>query len=343
VLLVSLASALLGWFEPAASVLHAIGAFGPAAFVAAVEAMAHLPGAEVAVRAPLPAGIAWYGVLGALVWALGRREASSLDQPARAWSASTALLGVTAAGLWFIVLTPAEPFASITVLDVGQGEAILLRDGGASVLVDVGPPDGAAVRALSRVDAGRDIDAIVVTHTDLDHAGGLENVLRRYEVGDVLAGDTALPGRRIDIGDRIRISDRMWLEVLSPPVATARGFHATDNNGSLVLMVTVGDRRVLLTADIEADAEGWLVESGIDLHADALVVPHHGSLTSSTAAFIDAVAPSIAVISVGGNPYGHPHPEVLERYVGIELVRTDEDGDVTLATDGERLWLRTGR
>ena len=109
-------------------------------------------------------------------------------------------------------------------------------------------------------------------------------------------------------------------------------------------MVTIGDLRVLLPGDIEAPAERWLVGSGIDLRADALVLPHHGSKTSTTEAFLDAVDPAVAIVSVGAsNPHGHPHEEVLARLEDVLLLRTDEHGDVTLSSDGERLWVRPSR
>ena len=111
-----------------------------------------------------------------------------------------------------------------------------------------------------------------------------------------------------------------------------------------MLLVTIGERRILLPADIEAPAEQWLASSGLDLRADALVLPHHGSRTSSSERFVEAVQPRVAIASVGArNPHGHPHPEVVARYAAIVLYRTDEHGDVTLRSDGERLWLRSSR
>ncbi|MDO9445060.1 MAG: hypothetical protein Q7K37_07045, partial [Dehalococcoidia bacterium] len=153
-----------------------------------------------------------------------------------------------------------------------------------------------------------------------------------------------LDGGGIDIGDRVRLGDRVSIEVLAPPVATRGRAHASSNDASLVLLVTVGERRILLPADIEASAEAWLIESGQPLAADVLVVPHHGSRTSSTPAFVEAVAPAVAVVSAGaGNPFGHPLPEVLSRYEGAAVLRTDLHGNVTLSSDGERLWWRTER
>ncbi len=149
-----------------------------------------------------------------------------------------------------------------------------------------------------------------------------------------------MPRREIDIGDRIRVSERVEIEVLGPPVDTIPATLASGNDTSLVLLVRIGTRRILLPADIERAGERWLVDSGLDLRADALIVPHHGSATSSTRAFLDAVQPRVAVVSVGAhNPYGHPVPEVIARYVGVHLYRTDESGDIALRSDGDRLWI----
>ena len=343
-LLVAVAAALLGWLEPVAAFLHLAGAYAPAAFVAAAGVMAELPAAVVEVRAPLAVGAAWYAALAAAAWMLGRREPAQI-QPggARSGFAGAVALRLAAAGLWLAVLTPSDDLASVTVLDVGQGQAVLVRDGGAALLIDAGPPDGAVLRALARVTDARSLDAVVLSHDDADHVGGLRELERRLRVGVVL-GDGIAGTSPLDIGDRIRLTARTTIEVLSPPVVTAGRAHRSDNNRSLVLLVRIGEVRVLVPADIEAPAEEWLVGSGLNLRADALVLPHHGSKSSSSAAFIEAVRPRIAIASAGAsNRHGHPHPDVLARYEDVLLFRTDEHGDVTLRSDGVRLWVRSAR
>ncbi len=338
-------TALLGFIDPFADAFGATARFVPAAFVATVDVLARLPGGELTVRAPLAAGAGWYAALIAGVWALQRGEAPVLAPSARSGFATTTALAAISGGLWLAVLAPAQPYAAVTVLDAGRGLAVLIEDGDSRVLVDTGPPDGAIVEALSRAGVRGRIEAVVITHDHLDHRGGLRELQLRFDIDRVLGGADATqapPVEVVDIGDRIRLSARTTIEVLSPPIATAGRRHRSENDRSLVLLVTIGERRILLTADIEAPAEQWLLASGTDLRADVLVVAHHGSNSSSTRDFLDAVQPSVAVIPAG---FPDPHPAVLARLGGggVLIFRTDLDGDVTLLSDGKRLWAGSSR
>jgi competence protein ComEC len=148
----------------------------------------------------------------------------------------------------------------------------------------------------------------------------------------------------VNAGDRFDV-DGVTVEVLWPP----RPSHApvtSGNNDSVVLRLVYGSVAVLLTGDIEQAAENALVESGVNLRADVLKVPHHGSKTSSTEAFIDAVQPRCVVISVGERSrFGHPHAAVVNRYVerGVRLLQTGRDGTVTVETDGRSFEVTTFR
>jgi competence protein ComEC len=350
-------AALLGG-TPAGDLLGPALALPPRAFLWIVETIASLPSTEIPLRLPLVAGIVFTGLLVAVTARLAgvargvaeREDTPGLEPGAHTGIAVTTGLAVVTIGLWWAALTPGSEHPSIVVLDVGQGLAVLARDGDATLLIDTGPPDAAVMSALGRAGVARRIDAVALTHADADHAGGLSELMRRLDVGAVYveaatvdAYDVAvLP---LTIGDRITVG-RIVAEVLAPPVATRDHRLASPNEASLVLMLTVGDRRVLVTGDIETAAEDWLVRTGLRLRADVLVVPHHGSRTSSSPAFVDAVAPAVAVIPVGRNSYGHPHEEVLARYAAdpqIVVYRTDEHGSVTFRTDGDRLWLSTAR
>lgn len=352
--LVAAVATLVGTIEPLALLLRPVLAIVPAAFIGVVRLFAEVPAAEFPVTAPLLVGAAWYVGLGAVIWWFDRRAGPPqvLEAGGRSGLGWSVGLATVAVGLWLLVLQSPDDRARLTVLDVGQGLAVLVEDGGQVVLIDAGPPDGVVVQALpGRI--GR-LDAVVLTHSDSDHAGGVGLVLERMGVGVVLASDRTwtdlvsesvvpVAGGSLDIGDELRLSERTSIEVLSPPVVAVGRTHGSDNNGSLVLLVSIGERRVLVTADIQQAAEQWLVESGRELGADVLVVPHHGSKSSSTLEFIAAVDPLVAVVPVGGNAYGHPSAEVLARYSGVSVYRTDEDGSVVVTSDGVRLWVRGER
>ncbi len=349
-LVIATIAALTGWLTPVAALLHLVAAPVPAMFIATVEAFARIPSASVPTQLTPALVVAGYTAVGALLWYAQRKARSTTNDRVLSVRASlpvrTFALATVTVALWLLVLAPADDLASITVLDVGQGLAVLVRDGGASVLVDAGPPDGAVLAALARAGQRKPLDALVLSHNDTDHTGGTAEVLRRVGAQRVLAAPRVpaklAPGLdAIDIGNRVTLSPRVSIEVLAPATRTTPATIEGDNNLGLVLMVHIGDRRILLPADIEAPTERWLTTNGTSLRADAIVVPHHGSNTSSTPALLRAVAPRLALISVGArNSYGHPAPAVLERYAGTPVHRTDQVGDITLRTDGARLWVR---
>ena len=248
---------------------------------------------------------------------------------------------------------PAPGVAWVTVLDVGQGLAVLVRTANHALVYDTGPSYGPesdsgarVIVPLLRAQGVTRLDAMVVSHQDIDHLGGARSVLEALEVDrfisslesdhDLLA-QAALP-RRCVRGDRWEW-DGVRFELLHPASEDyARGTRG--NNLSCVLRVSAGANTVLLTADIERAAESLITgREGGSLRADFLLVPHHGSRTSSSAAFLDAVAPRWAVVPAGyRNRFRHPNAEVLERYRarGTKLLRTDLDGAVTvrLASEG---------
>ncbi len=236
----------------------------------------------------------------------------------------------------------------LLLLDVGQGDAILLRDGERAVLVDGGgwPSGDLGGRVLvpALVAAGvRRLDAVVLTHPDADHCAGLVDVARYLAVAEVALGPgwresacaaelVALPAVRWRVlwrGESWRVG-RWRLTVLAPPPGQRRG----NNDRSLVLRAEVHGRRVLLTGDIEAAAERRLLSrGGGELAAEVLKVAHHGSKTSTSAAFLAAVSPRLALISAGPrNAYGHPHPTVVERLRqrAVRVLRSDRSGAVRL-------------
>jgi competence protein ComEC len=240
-------------------------------------------------------------------------------------------------------LAPAAPAAGeawITTLDVGQGLAVLVRTANRTLLFDAGPaygPDadsgGRIVVPLLRGAGIRGVDLLVLSHEDFDHLGGALTVLESLEVqalasslspGHALHSLVAAP-RRCQAGHGWEW-DGVRFEFLHPQPGWES---ARRNNQSCVLRVEAGAASMLLTGDIERAAEGVLVEK--IRRTDVLLVPHHGSRTSSSAEFIAALAPRWAIVPAGyRNRFGHPAREVLERYAraGVPLLRTDMDGAV---------------
>jgi len=235
---------------------------------------------------------------------------------------------------------PAVGEAWITALDVGQGLAVVVRTANRALLYDAGPafgPEadsgGRIVAPLLRAKGVRGLDLLVLSHEDLDHLGGALTVLETFEVaamasslprGHALNNLVAMPAR-CAAGTRWQW-DGVDFEFLHPQPGRE---WARRNNQSCVLRVATAGASILLTGDIERAAEGVLLQEKIT--SDVLLVPHHGSRTSSSEEFIAAVAPRWAVVPAGyRNRFGHPAREVLERYgaAGVPVLRTDLDGAV---------------
>ncbi|MFH1430223.1 MAG: MBL fold metallo-hydrolase [Candidatus Uhrbacteria bacterium] len=238
------------------------------------------------------------------------------------------------------------------VLDVGQGDAILLDGPGddAEVLVDGGPDGTVLLRAL-RKQLGRDrtLNLVVLTHPHEDHVAGLVDVLERYDVKRVLITGVAHTTRSYR-SFLERIADQQIptdvaiaglhedvapfdIEVLAPLEDLQGTTLAELNLTSIILMVSMGDRRMLLTGDAETPVEESLLERGVSLAADVLKVGHHGSQTASSAAFLESVHPTDAIISVGArNQFGHPHRRTLKRLerIGAVVWNTSVNGDVVV-------------
>ncbi len=190
-------------------------------------------------------------------------------------------------------------------------------------------------------------------------------MLNRYRVDDVLAGwpdvDAALYPQwrktleehrilpiRLFAGYRIQLDQDISLEVLHPPGAAEPGKFTDANNNGLVLRLVYREVSILLTADIEAEAERRLLDATNPLKSDVLKIAHHGSKTSTTAPFLQEVRPSLAIISAGAdNRFGHPHAEVVSRLqhtVGDRnIYRTDQNGDTEVISDGTTFWVKTQR
>lgn len=248
------------------------------------------------------------------------------------------------------------PF-TLTALDVGQGDATLLRTAQVAVLVDAGDPDADIVRLLRHEGVDR-LDLLIVTHAHLDHVGGAPAVLAAMPVSvlwmhpvpdahPVVAEHHAalreaelrgVPVRGPPEGASVALGD-LVLEVLGPPPGRPYDWTRGElNNTSIVLRATVASAgSVLLAGDAEREAQADLLANHRDrLRADVLVVPHHGSRTSDPG-FLLATGASLATISVGrGNRHGHPAVEIVDALeaAGMDVRRTDRDGTVRIGLAG---------
>lgn len=244
--------------------------------------------------------------------------------------------------------------ASLHLLDVGQGDAILLRSGSTDILVD-GGPDATVVQRLGAVRPfwDRTLEALILTHPQRDHLAGLLPLLERERIGLVLLprlpaeSDLArafiaevirrgVPVRFAAVGQRIA-AGRLRLTVLAPDARARALGRKNPNNGGIVLRADIaGGFSALLTGDIERPAEHLLVERSVAaLDVDVLKVAHHGSKTSTTARLVRAASPLLALVSAGaGNRFGHPHAAVLGRLRAVPLLRTDRHGTVSLLERG---------
>jgi len=261
-----------------------------------------------------------------------------------------------------IILSAAFPCFSGTLtahfIDVGQGDSVFIETESVSILVDGG--DSAAGPAVNEylLSLGvNSLDLVVASHPHADHIGGLIPVLQTFPAEEVIdpgAVHTTVTFERylntIDeqeipftvgrSGMKRRFEDGLVLRILHP--ADIEGWDL--NNASLVTSITYDEVTLLLTGDVEAPAEQEMILRGEELQSQVLKIPHHGSSSSTTDVFLEAVSPQAAVIMCGEeNPYGHPHREVLERLYGrgIELYRTDLHGTVRVVTDGRKISIET--
>ena len=298
--------------------------------------MSNLPAAVWQQHAP-PGWTVLVAVAGAIVLLLPR------GFPLR-WTGLAAFLPL------FLAAPPPLPEGEleVTVLDVGHGLAVVARTRHHALLFDSGPAYGPQADAGNRMivpylrAAGvKALDMLIVSHDDIDHYGGASSVLQAMPVAQLLTSVPDLDPLRFEADKSAHcFAGQSWewdsvrFDMLHPTRDSYDDASIKDNNRGCVLRIATRHGAVLIPADIEARAEQQLLASSrAALRAQVLIVPHHGSKTSSTAAFVQAVDPRIVIYPVGyRNRFRHPHPDVEERYLrhGSHVYRSDRDGAVTL-------------
>jgi competence protein ComEC len=262
-----------------------------------------------------------------------------------------------------VVADSVEPPVLFSVIDVGQGACVVvITPDGKTLVADAGRSQERVRRMVIpylREHGVERIDYLVATNPDQDHIGGLPALLDEFEVGawvDPVVETTnqtyaslleqvderGIEPIRARRGGKLDMGSRLTAEILWPDEPLMMdGSEESHNDNSVVIKLVDGDVSFLITGDIEKPAEQALVEDDDDeqLRADVMVVPHHGSNTSSTAEFLDAISPTVAIIPVGiDNQYGHPRDETLQRlrFRSIRVYRTDLDGTVEVRSDGDK-------
>ncbi len=259
-------------------------------------------------------------------------------------------------------LSDLENGLRIDVIDVGNADAILIRSSSHSMLIDAGTnPAGPEVVRYLHNQGVQGLDLVIATHADVDHIGGMDDVIEAFGAGTYLMASMP-PGlepttksyssvlqalERQDIAvteaepGAVYALGEAEVEILGPA-----GDFEDGNNQSVICRIGYGKRRFLFMGDAEKEAEAALLETGRDLSADVIKIGHHGSNTSTTAALLDAVDPQYALITCGlDNPYNHPHPDTLAALAErrIRDYRSDLCGTIVVRCDGDAITFETER
>ena len=253
-------------------------------------------------------------------------------------------------------------YLKVDVLDIGQGDSIFIETPNMRRILIDGGPDSAVLGKLSKRLPfwNKSLDVVILTHPDQDHLMGLLSVLKKYKIDYILWTGIVRDGgnyqkwlellaKKQKQGSKIIIADvntkiisgNVFVDTFNPVEnLEGRYFGKISNDTGIVSRLLYGKNSFLFTADVSSKVEEGIVRDNINLASDVLKVPHHGSKYSSSEQFLQAVNPKIAVISAGkDNTYGHPTQDVLQKLqkFGINIFRTDRDGDVEIISDGENI------
>jgi len=272
------------------------------------------------------------------------------------------VLALAAITVWAAVLILPDDKLHVVFCDVGQGDAILVYRKTTQMLVDGGPDNkvlGCLARHVPFYD--RRIEVAIVTHPQADHMNGIIDVIKRYNVMQLVMGpennstvgfkelQRQVSNHKLQVtsvysGDEMKMGGAKF-EIVWPERGWVLGANTekTDlNEFGISGRLTYGNFDVMLTADVDQGVEADEIASGLLRQVEVLKVPHHGSKTGMTEEWLRIISPELAVISVGKNSYGHPTKEAIDLLSskGVRVLRTDDDGEVEVVSDGVKWWVK---
>lgn len=235
----------------------------------------------------------------------------------------------------------------VKIIDVGQGDSILIQSDGYSALLDTGPAEGANALSEALYKSGiSKIDVLMLSHLHIDHTGGVSRIFEDFSVKNLILPELStysegIYSAQLAINEVTKSGGGVYSAVqgmnfmlgdFEITILASYGKMDDENNRSLIIMAEIDDKKFLFTGDAETKVEKELLKESINVDCDVLKSGHHGSSTSNSKAFLDAATPNYVAISAGkNNMYGHPHKEILAEFKkrGAEVFRTDKNGDIT--------------
>ena len=251
-----------------------------------------------------------------------------------------------------VALSSTSSGMEVHFIDVGQGDATLIKADGHAMLIDSGENDkGTAVQLYLKKQGVERLDYLVLTHTDSDHIGGADVIISKFDIGQIFLSDfkkdnktyrelmDSMKSRNMtfstpEVGTEYELGNAVFT-IIAP-----NDTYDDPNNSSMALILDYGENSFLFSGDCEEEAERDILENGMNLDVDVYQAGHHGSRSSSTEAFLDAMSPEYTVISCEEkNSYGHPHAQTLNnlRARRIKVFRTDEQGSIVAYSDGAHI------